>query len=254
MHGILAPLPSTTLPPCATVSARWINQIDANETIAGISMLDIRDLFKRAHIFDHLYLPFFWHRLHISEKRARVLVTELTQRGYLELTSKRPKQWKVTVKGRSLANAKAAKPIRRATAKRVLEELMERVHEVNTNSHYLYRVTRVVVFESYLSEQETIGDVDVAIDMTRKIDDVDEFERRAQSNIEEAEAHGRVFNSWYEEHKWAEREIWLFLKSRSRALSLHDWQSHQKLIVATTHKVLYAEAPDQAQSNAPARH
>src|SRR5262245_37029757 len=115
-------------------------QINANDTIAGIPMLEIRGMMRHAHnMLVGLDLWFFASALHVSQKKAREVVTELERQGYLEIISKRPKEWKTTIKGGSLANAKAAKPIRRATADRVLKAFMERVHEVNTNDYYLHK-------------------------------------------------------------------------------------------------------------------
>lgn len=218
-------------------------QINANDSLAGVPILTIRAVLKRALNRTINDLPFFAHYLDVSEKKARQVVTELVEQGYLQVQQKRPKLWSVTLKGGGLANATAAKPIRRATADRVLSAFMERVHEVNRNDYYLFKVTRVVLFGSYLSDKEMLGDVDVAIDIKRKQEDWEEHQRLSRQRIAEAKDRGRVFEWWYAEDMWPENETMLFLKSRSRALSLYTWEIDREMIEATNHKTLYEETP-----------
>jgi predicted nucleotidyltransferase len=217
--------------------------IDSSDTIAGLPIFEIRDFLK--HMLNHTYanLQVCASYLGVSERKARPIIAQLVEQRYLEVERKRPKTWAVTLKGGALANAKAAKPIRRATAERVLAEFMERVHEVNTNAHYLYKVTHVVLFGSYLSDKEALGDIDIAIQMHRKTKNFEEHQRLNRQRVEAAKVRGRSFNWWYEVDHWGEQETMLFLKSRSRSLSLHDWESDRAMIEATTHKVLYEETP-----------
>ena len=62
--------------------------------------------------------------------------------------------------GNALANASAARSISRAEASRQLAEFLERVARVNADDSWLHCVGKVVVFGSYLSNQEQIGDLD----------------------------------------------------------------------------------------------
>jgi predicted nucleotidyltransferase len=224
-------------------------QINANDTIEGVPILDIRDALRRAPRIACYYPEFFANRLLIPQKLAREVVAWLAEHDYLELVSKRPKEWSLTTKGYALANAKASQPIRRATAERALKAFMERVQEVNTNEYYLYRVTRVVLFGSYLSDVEMLGDVDIAIELQRKTEDYEEHRRLNKLRVEEAEARGRTFYWTYAEDLWGEEETLLFLKSRSRSLSLHYWQTHQKFIEASEHKTLYFDESEQQASS-----
>jgi predicted nucleotidyltransferase len=223
-------------------------QINSSDTIADLPIFEIRDFLRHLHSHTHANLWVCASYLGVSERKARPILSELVEQGYVEIVSKRPKIWKTTLKGGSLANAKAAKPIRRATAERVLREFMERVHEVNTNEHYLFKVTHVVLFGSYLSDKETLGDVDIAIRMERKIEDFEEHQRLNRQRVEEAEARGRYFSWWREEDEWGEHETQLFLKSRSRSLSLHTWEIDREMIEATIHQVLYEETPAETKA------
>jgi predicted nucleotidyltransferase len=232
--------------------ARCTLHIDSGDTIADLPIFEVRDFLR--HILNHTHAK-LWvcaSYLGVSERTARPIIAQLVEQGYLEVVSKRPKIWRTTLKGGALANAKAAKPIRRATAERVLREFMERVHEVNTNAHYLYKVTRVVLFGSYLSDKETLGDVDIALRMERKTEDFEEHQRLNRQRVKEAEARGRFFSWWREEDEWGEHETQLFLKSRSRSLSLHTWEIDRKMIETTTYQVLYEETPAETKTQPPA--
>ena len=58
--------------------------------------------------------------------------------------------WATTVKGNALANASFGKPISRATATRLLGQVIERARAYNADPAPLLTVTEIVVFGSYL--------------------------------------------------------------------------------------------------------
>ena len=85
-----------------------------------------------------------------------------------------PKTWATTQLAQSFGSASAAKPITRRTAEAALARLLERVERVNRDNHFLAKVTRVIVFGSYLpGDVDRLGDVDVAVELEPK-----EAERR----------------------------------------------------------------------------
>jgi predicted nucleotidyltransferase len=220
-------------------------QISAQDQVAGISLVEIRDALRRHPHFPYYYPKFFARRLSISLPHAREIVTWLTENEYLVLVTKRPKEWEMTTKGFALANATAAKPVHRSTAERVLNAFLKRVQEVNANPYYIYKVSRVVVFGSYLSDKERIGDLDIAIDFKSKIDAINVFRKMHRLRVAEAKARGRTF-LLHEEVDWPRREAELFLKSRSRTLSLHTWEIHEEFIKSGQYKILYDENSEEA--------
>ncbi len=77
-----------------------------------------------------------------------------------------PKTWTTTQLAQSFGSATAAKPITRKTAETALARLLERIERVNRDSHFLAKVTRVIVFGSYLrADVDRLGDVDVAVEL-----------------------------------------------------------------------------------------
>jgi hypothetical protein len=77
------------------------------------------------------------------------------------------------------------------------------------------------VFGSYLTGAPEVSDVDVALDITPKEMDLDLRSRQLAKRREDAERSGKRFNNIAEWAAAAELEVWSFLKSRSRIISLH---------------------------------
>ena len=122
--------------------------------------------------------------------------------------------------GNALANATAARPISRRDACRRVEEFLARARSVNSDDSWLYRVGKVVIFGSYLNDQDRIGDIDLAIRLERRV---------------------RVAEDW------AENEVKRYLRGGARCLSLHDWTTEEPWLEHAPHQVLlddgHASAP-----------
>lgn len=73
-----------------------------------------------------------------------------------------------------------------------------------------------------LTDAERVSDVDLAVELSSKFDDQEGRNTARQKRIEEARKSGRFFGNIIHELSWPRTEVLLFLKSRSRALSLHD--------------------------------
>jgi hypothetical protein len=71
------------------------------------------------------------------------------------------------VKGRALAAASAAKPLRRATVARKLGELVERMVHVNKSGDFLVGIESAYVYGSYLGATESLGDLDISLSFYR---------------------------------------------------------------------------------------
>lgn len=99
---------------------------------------------------------------------------------------------------------------------------MERVEEINTNDYYIYKVSKVVLFGSYIDPEKTdYSDIDIAFELSSKTDDHKEFQRLNDLRIEEAEQAGKTFISFIDQLGYTERIVLLKLKNKSRYISLH---------------------------------
>lgn len=191
-------------------------QIDANNSIAGLPILEVRDLLRR---FPEGFRTSSLQRAGYSRYRAKQLVSALIVMGYLEVSS--DNQRKLTPACKAFARGSAAKRVKRDTADAALHELMVRVEQANRNDEFLMKVTAVVVFGSYLSCNARLGDLDVAVELEPKNDpkDLAMFHRMYAEHFEKS---GRAYRYVGYEFDWAQHEVLLFLKNHKRTLSLHS--------------------------------
>lgn len=216
-------------------------RIDPKDTIAGMPAKQVRDLLYRM-MDDICNLRFVADWLDVPLKEARPIVDRLRDLSYLELRSHgKHEYWGVTPNGRRLALASAAKPISRNTADKAVRELLERVKKVNEDPYYLYRVTKVIVFGSYLTDCPTLNDVDIAIGYAKKPCMETAFVELATARAKEAQSKGRHFSTYLDMITWAETEVWQFVKSRSRTLSFHSMDDG--VLEVVEQRVLF-ELPD----------
>ena len=195
--------------------------IDPKLEVEKISILKIRDFCKK--VGDLFGLDYICLRLKITKPKARKIINYLLDECYIEPADSydNKQYWKLSNKGGTFALSSSAKPILRSTAERKVKEFLERVKIVNNDEYYLYKVTKVILFGSFLTHVEKLNDVDLAIELKRKNPD-----KEIQSQLEiqraiEAEQKGRRFSTLLDKLCWAETEVQLFLKSKSRAISLH---------------------------------
>lgn len=187
--------------------------------IAGYPAFEIRQLLRDG---DRLIVAQAEQILNVSTQRAQAVMAALVQEGFLAPTELRRGDeltWEVTLKGTALRCAKAGKPIKRETADKLLAELLQRVVDVN-NGDYAYRVARVIVFGSYLSDRPDLGDIDVGVELQGKWSDTDTYESLTRPRIKAALKAGRRFKGSFDAIAWPQTEVDLILKNRSRALSI----------------------------------
>ncbi len=200
-------------------------RIRSTDVLFGLAVLDLRRLLKRVDAWDNFDVETLREVAPMSRNAAKRLLADLGTAGYVEPAMARDRRapvWKLTIQGRALSMASAARPIRRATADRLLREFLDRVDAVNADAGLGYRVTEVVVFGSYLGSDSTLGDVDVGVRLESRLSPNIDPVAHGAARVDLAKQNGRVFRSWFDELTWTYREVWLRLKSRSRGLSLHD--------------------------------
>src|ERR1035441_1298327 len=125
---------------------------------------------------------------------SRRLLRDLGKEGHISPTG--GECWEVTVKGKALASATAAKPLRRATGDRFVSEVLGRGREVNRDGQWAHKV-------------ET---VDVACSLRPRWHD---SQRQDLHEQERRELRRSRFASTIEWAYWPEFEVLRFLKSRS---------------------------------------
>ncbi len=212
--------------------------INSNEKILTTPILEIRNLLRKTR--NHLWgIEYVESALKISREDAQTLIEELLRRDLIEYdTSFGDMKLQNTVNGNALALASAAKPVTRKTADKNFKSFMERVETINTGSYYLYKVTKIILFGSYLTDAPKVSDIDLAVELVRKEDDADRWQILREERIYEAKQEGKPFTNFLDEYSWPETEVWKFLKSRSRVLSIHS--IYDSIVETTDHKVVYS--------------
>lgn len=106
----------------------------------------------------------------------------------------------------------------RATAEKVLENILKRINEVNTNKEFIYKITKAVVFGSYInSNKEKLGDLDIALYIKLK----DSTKSEYMQNYTQSKKSNK-YVPFLLESIYGKEEVFKFIKNRKRVLQLHD--------------------------------
>lgn len=213
--------------------------IDSKETICGVPILKVRNMVRKVRDFTFNRIAFKDY-LDISAEKAVEIEAELLSRGWIKKdpmerdNGKYP--WKTTIHGNAFANASAGRPITRKTAEKKISELLGRVGKINESSDFVFKIVRVVIFGSYLSGKDRLGDIDVGIKMRPKVSNEESFRKSMDECIERAREQGRRFGTHFAMLSWPENMVWKELKKRSTALSMHGID---RFVLSQTHKEIY---------------
>jgi len=205
-------------------------RIDPRDKIGGVPVLEVRRLLRR----------FMGATVVGAYFRDEGMLEALLAQGFLRPLYRDPAQlrephvvtgrgdhatgpwYEPTDEGMRFAQASGAAPFTRATAERKLREFMARVEQVNQFEEFAYRVKRVVLFGSYLTDAERVNDIDLAVELAPRWNgfDVGIQYQKEQERVRLAPRH-RTRNALGAK-QWPWREVLLFLKARSRAFSFHE--------------------------------
>jgi len=213
-------------------------RIKPDELVVGFPARQIRELLRQSNLL--LSAGDVTRVLGLKGKKASQLLETLEKQGFIEKNASVPDPepyWKHTIRGGALSNALFSAPVSRRNAEKKLGEFMERVHCVNRDSRFLYRVQKVVLFGSFLTESPTVGDLDIAIDLQPKEPDSEKHVELIQARADEAVQNGRSFRNYIESLQFAYKEVRSFLKARSRILQLTD--CNDGVLTLAKYRVIY---------------
>jgi hypothetical protein len=186
--------------------------IKSNEVVACFPARKIRELLRQS--VDSLSVRHATKILEIKTEQALRLLERLERSVFLERNPALPnskQSWKRTVKGGAPANALFSTPVSRRSAEKTMSEFLDRVQQVNCNSRFLYRVRKVVVFGSFLSDVPLVGDVDLAVDLCPKEKHSRKHSELIRARANEAASRRRSFRSYVERRQFAEQEVTMFI-------------------------------------------
>ena len=128
-------------------------RLTRKQTICDIPILKIRDYFD--HIRPALISPeMISEQFDLNKEKTKELIDALLSEGYIEAAKKKGK-YQLTIKGQALCVARYTNPLNKEKADKLFKEFMERVEEINSNEFYLYRVSKIVLFGSYIDPEKT---------------------------------------------------------------------------------------------------
>ena len=139
-------------------------RLTRKQTICDIPILKIRDYFD--HIRPALISPEMISEAIRPQQREneKSLSMSYYPKGYIEAAKKKGK-YQLTIKGQALCVARYTNPLNKEKADKLFKEFMERVEEINSNEFYLYRVSKIVLFGSYIDPEKTdYSDIDIAFE------------------------------------------------------------------------------------------
>ena len=212
-------------------------QISGKQEIGGVPILRVRDWLARDSTRNRRCLIACFHRWEPTRyrpeeyisRRVNTLMNALLKLGYIVEEEKQDPDesqfYKLTKSGEEFARASGAKRLKRETAAQMLEDFMSRVAEVNADPRFLVRITRAVVYGSFVRGEETVGDLDLAINYESKMRGAE----RTEAFKKHFKASGRISRGVLDEWQWPELEVKLFLKSRKRTISLHSFYDFQTM-------------------------
>ncbi len=187
--------------------------------------------------------------LRVGPGEATGLVSALETSGLAKVRrGTGPRTWTTTPLAQSFGSATAAKPITRKTAETALARLLERIGRVNRDNHFLAKVTRVIVFGSYLrGDVDRLGDVDVAVELEPKEANRRRLRESNYRRVAESERKGHRFSRALDRETWWQLEAFRFLKGRSRSISLHDYGAEKQFVDEVPHRILMSPAAKSGQ-------
>jgi predicted nucleotidyltransferase len=193
-------------------------RITANQKIAGHPAVRIRQLMRET-VGRSMTLRRVREILQCSESAAIRVLNDLRNEG---LVHSERDHFEPTTKGSALAMATAAAPLRRETAERLLAGVIERARAINADNKWAYRIGLLVLFGSFVVGSERPNDVDIACELRPRWD----LERQLEQERMRREARSELFRNMSQWAAWPKLEVFRFLRSRARGLSIHeleDW-------------------------------
>jgi predicted nucleotidyltransferase len=211
--------------------------IDPKGTIAGRPAVLVRSCLRKLRVRGSWDLAALEKAACLEPGSGRALLRALSSAGLVERVDRG--RWEITQAGQTLSSATAAKPISRTTAEKALDEFLERVAQVNRDARFLGRVSRVVLFGSLLRENvDRLSDVDLAVEVVPKIVDRERHAAENRRRVETMARAGHIFRDIFDVHLHWYREVFRFLKARSRVISLADYRAEKSFILAVPHRML----------------
>lgn len=217
-------------------------RIGHDQHIAGVSATDLRRVFRTMR--DHTYRreqdlhAVLGASLELTPEQAAATAAQLIAEGYLERDEL---GYALAEQGLRLAAASTGKPIPRATAELLLNELIERARAINQSDSW-YRVTQIELFGSLLdADRATVNDIDLLVTLTPRYRIADSPEVLHALSLYYQARTGKSGGGLARLLSFPREELFKLLKAGKRAYQLLDATNQEELRSRTTCTVVFAE-------------
>src|SRR5438270_2426196 len=112
--------------------------------------------------------------------------------------------------------------ITRSTADRLVAGLVKRAQEIDANPAYLFGISRMAVFGSYLTEKVRLGDIDIAVEFGPKCRDRELHNQKCEEQFNSEKPARRV--DLIAELFWSERKTNKALRQGHTSFSFHEYR------------------------------
>jgi predicted nucleotidyltransferase len=206
--------------------------IDPKSKICGHPATITRDALRRM-AQETVTITRFIRMLHYNKKLKKAIpepalfLSELAKAGYIEANQEKNGEiyYELNTNGYQLANASALKRFTRKQANKEFNSLIERALEIEGSRYYLDRVSRITVFGSFITDSETVSDIDICIEFERKTEllNGENYHQVQKVLVEIDEQLGQGFRpkTFSETISYSVTKAKKFLKNRRPILSFH---------------------------------
>jgi hypothetical protein len=217
--------------------------------VEGYSVISIRDFLKKTMERYDNGISDIANHFAVNDYRAALLFIALLCDGYVQVL-RHPSalgglQWGVTSLGRRLANARATKGLKRTTANHLLESLVSRASVANAKKEFAYYITKLVVFGSYLSDKQTISDLDIAVEIQSRFASNEDHLIASRQRIDGAVRNGKRFQNYPTALLWPRNEIFTYLRGVSKSIDIKETSDGVFELPTTVFKIVYQYDPEQ---------
>lgn len=116
--------------------------------------------------------------------------------------------------------------IKRSTADRLVDEIQARILEINSNDELAYKVTRAVLFGSYInSDCETLSDIDLGIMIEPRL-----IDKEKQHLLKKERSKMCKSGDWFVVMAYPTTEIYRIIRGSSKYISIHDFDVDHEAI------------------------
>ena len=202
-------------------------RITPGSEIDGVRLSSLKPVLQLFVNRNRLTTPRLGLELVMLEPRLSGFLARLAEADYLAFdgTENFVDHWRLGATGARLLASRIQYPMTRTQADALVARLIDTARAINHDEEVARVVTSVSLFGSYLSDAETLGDLDVVVETARRPDPPGrDLEKESRARAPES-----VRQDFSKQLSWPETEVLRRIRNISPRISLHGFHDIQKL-------------------------